>query len=651
MERKRLLIREKSAANAGRACSPPADIAPLRPTRVYDSYWRLAVERQAIFFKRLANQPPPWTDDPVLRTYKFTNAYRASDRVSQYLIRHVLYPSHAPRTANEVFFRIMLFKVFNRIDTWELLERSVGALTYADYSFKAYDRILEAALTRGESIYSGAYIMPTGRPFGYERKHQNHLALIERMIDDEVPHRLSQASTMQGAFDLLLSYPTIGDFLAYQFVTDLNYSELLNFSESEFVVPGPGAIGGIRKCFADRGGLNDAEIIRFMVDRQELEFARLGLQFQDLWGRRLQLIDCQNLFCEVDKYARVAHPEFNQLRGRSRIKQRFHMNPKSIDYRYPPKWRLDPGRSTAAALKRGQPINVPALERQMNFNEYQVAALETDRKPRQAGDPIIIKLLGLAGETGELLSEYKKFLRDGDSHLLFRDRFEEELGDLLWYLANVATSFEIELSEIATKNLKKARERWGPSNAPGAFDADFPLEEQLPRQFKVDFATVHSADGKRLMKAFYRGEPFGNDLTDNAHEADGYRFHDVFHITFAAVLRWSPITRKLLDRKRRSNAAIDEVEDGGRAAVIEEAISALIFAYAKEYNWLDGKASVGSELLRIVKNMTQHLEVRQCTTGDWETAIVQGFQSWRVIKSKGGGTLAADLEARTVTVL
>jgi hypothetical protein len=146
---------------------------------------------------------------------------------------------------------------------------------------------------------------------------------------------------MHRAFDLLLTYPTIGPFLAYQFVTDINYSNITDFSEREFVVPGPGALDGIRKCFASRGGLTEAEIVKFMMDIQQQEFERLGLTFETLWGRPLQLIDCQNLFCEVDKYSRVAHPDVVGLSGRTRIKQRFDQNPTPIDYRYPPKWELD----------------------------------------------------------------------------------------------------------------------------------------------------------------------------------------------------------------------------------------------------------------------------------------------------------------------
>jgi hypothetical protein len=133
----------------------------------------------------------------------------------------------------------------------------------------------------------------------------------------------------------------MGDFLAYQFATDLNYSELVDFSEMEFVVPGPGARDGIRKCFVDTSGLGEGDVIRLMAERAHHEFERLDEAFQTLWGRELQLIDCQNLFCEVGKYARVVHPSIVGQSGRSRIKQNFLPSSDPLPQWYPPKWRLD----------------------------------------------------------------------------------------------------------------------------------------------------------------------------------------------------------------------------------------------------------------------------------------------------------------------
>lgn len=321
---------------------PPTHLSPLKLTAVYNSYWRFAVERQNVFFRRLANDPEPWTTDPVISIHKFTNAYRASDRVSQYLIRHVIYRKDLPNTPQEILFRTLLFKLFNKIDTWELLEHTFGAITFKDYRFERYDHVLSQAMRAGGRIYSAAYIMPPGgSAFGYPAKHQNHLRLLEQMMEDDLAGKLTKMRRMQPAFELLRSYPTIGDFLAYQFVTDINYSEITDFSEMEFVMPGPGARDGVRKCFADSAGLNEAELIRLMVDNQEHEFERLGINFQTLWGRRLQLIDCQNLFCEVDKYARVAHPDIAGISGRTRIKQKFTPTGVLVAPWYPPKWGIN----------------------------------------------------------------------------------------------------------------------------------------------------------------------------------------------------------------------------------------------------------------------------------------------------------------------
>jgi hypothetical protein len=317
-------------------------LAPAKVSEVYESYWRFAAERQDVFFRRARGEARPWTSNAVLTTYKFTNAYRASDRASQYLIRHVIYRADLPSSPREVFFRILLFKLFNKIETWELLERSFGPITFEDYRFARYDEVLARAMRDGRRIYSAAYIMPPGSSaFGRPAKHQNHLLLLERMMEDRLPERLAQICTMQEGFEKFRSYPTIGDFLAYQFITDINYSEITDFNEMDFVIPGPGARDGLRKCFTDPGGLNEPELIRLMADLQEQEFVRLGLDFQSLFGRRLQLIDCQNLFCEVDKYARVAHPQITGRTGRTRIKQKFVPIPKPIELFYPPKWKLN----------------------------------------------------------------------------------------------------------------------------------------------------------------------------------------------------------------------------------------------------------------------------------------------------------------------
>ena len=291
----------------------------------------------------------------------------------------------------------------------------------------------------------------------------------------------------------------------------------------------------------------------------------------------------------------------------------------------------------------------------MDFNRYQTEALRTDRVPARDGADgaasLIVPMLGLAGETGQLLSEYKKHLRDGEAHRLFKERVSEELGDLLWYIANVASKFDLALSDIAAANLAKVKERWSTDRPePLSFDTELPEGERLPRQFEIELIDVEG-EARQRVRVLINGKPFGAELTDNAYDPDGYRFHDVFHFAYAAVLGWSPITRALLRRKRKSRPLLDEVEDGGRAAVIEEGIAALAFDYARRHRMLEGVATLDFQLLRTIKDMTSHLEVRQCTTGEWEQAILQGFQVWRAVFAARGGRIAVDLDARRIAYL
>ena len=284
----------------------------------------------------------------------------------------------------------------------------------------------------------------------------------------------------------------------------------------------------------------------------------------------------------------------------------------------------------------------------MELNEYQRRANQTDQQPGTEtfeDDPrsILVPLLGLAGEVGELLGEHKKWLRDGQSYKLFPDRVKEELGDLLWYLSNVATKHGLTLREVAEFNLSKTGRRWQPvSLAKGPrklFDEDFPPSEQLPRQMDI---SIEEDSGIAITTI--DGAKYGDPLRDNRYEDDGYRFHDICHLSYASVLGWSPTLRALLRRKRKSDPRVDEVEDGGRAIVIEEGISAMVFSYAERRNFLDGAEGVNYDLLRTIKDMTSHLEVNARTEGEWERAIMTGFDIWRQVKAKRKGQIHADLE-------
>ena len=282
----------------------------------------------------------------------------------------------------------------------------------------------------------------------------------------------------------------------------------------------------------------------------------------------------------------------------------------------------------------------------MNLNDYQCLAQKCGQRPygsTAVSDEGSV-IMGQVGEAGELLGGQRKWLTEGDCCKLSPEQVREELGDLLWHVSYVATKHGLTLEEVARFNLDKIEERRLPLpmglNHRHLLDEPYPPEEQLPRKMAISIDTddfnraVMSIDGVRT----------GDPLTDNRYEDDGYRFHDVFHLSYAAILGWSPTLRALLKRKRKSIPSVDEVEDGGRAICIEEGIAAMVFSYAERRNFLDGAEGIEYGLLRTIKDMTAHLEVNCRTEGDWERAIMLGYKHWRQLSADGIGRYRVDLE-------
>jgi hypothetical protein len=313
---------------------------------VYRAYWQFAAERQRIFLRRAVGEPGPWTDDPILHEYKFCNSYRASDRVSQFLIRDVIYRDDF--STDDTLLRIVLFRLFSKNETWLGLERELGSITRATLRGERLARVLERLHDEGP-IYTSAFILCANKAFGHDRKHLNHIELVRTMFRrGALPAAVGRAASLTDVYAALLGYPLLGPFMAYQLAIDINYSPLVDFDEDEFTVPGPGAERGIQKVFPSARRRDMAPIINWMTEKQEAESARLGIDLPTLFGRRLHAIDCQNLFCELDKYARVAFPKLKS--NRQRIKAVFHPTAPLPELFYPPKWGLNerlPGQTSA----------------------------------------------------------------------------------------------------------------------------------------------------------------------------------------------------------------------------------------------------------------------------------------------------------------
>jgi hypothetical protein len=272
-------------------------IDTLEATEVFQTYFEFTAERQSIYEKRLRGEPQPWTNDPVLSQYKFTNPFRASDRVSQYLIRDVIYESGGSMEPGEVIFRGVHFKLFNSIDNWKAIKAEIGVPSRRTYNPRQHGKILGEAKKRGVKIWNTAYMQKPQYREDLPTKHERYLALLEKMVNDRVWEELTAAKSYRQAYGVLRRYPLFGDFLAMQILTDINYSPALNFDENDFIVAGPGCLDGMQKCFGIRPDQElAAEIIQRIVERQEDMFADLGLKPVTLFGRRLTAIDCQICF-------------------------------------------------------------------------------------------------------------------------------------------------------------------------------------------------------------------------------------------------------------------------------------------------------------------------------------------------------------------
>ncbi|KAH9477081.1 hypothetical protein JR316_0010997 [Psilocybe cubensis] len=293
----------------------------LQPTVAFDTFWRFAAERKAIDDRRRAGQSPPFTEDKILRDYFFCNTYRVLDKLSQYLIKEVI--EKGSQDPEEVVFRVLLFNSFTRIETWELLDRELGPLTWATYDRDAYMVVLAAASESGAKLYTGAFIKPAPH-FGYAHNYANHLCLLEAFMINQLHARLRAAPYLANVYEYIIAFPSMGAFSTYQLILSLSYTKVLNFHPGDLVVSGPGSESGLNKLFGARamargraqmGDEFEAEVIRYLAASQAYHFQRLGLEFSGLGPKRLPMtvVDIEHTLCEVDKYCRVAHP---QLKGK-----------------------------------------------------------------------------------------------------------------------------------------------------------------------------------------------------------------------------------------------------------------------------------------------------------------------------------------------
>lgn len=328
-------------------------------------------------------------------------------------------------------------------------------------------------------------------------------------------------------------------------------------------------------------------------------------------------------------------------------------------------------------------------------------------------DHLTLLLTGLVGEAGGVLVEFKKRVREGAAYPHDHTKLAEELGDLLWYfvrvvqtrmpslidrlderpkpteppvghddmhraislstatssllkdgsaadahasimavwdaLIDVAAMADLNMKDVAELNTQKRESRWPADRRyVPLFDVAFPEEEQLPRRMEVEFRELRSTK-KPTVILRCNGLNLGDRLTDNMQSGDDYRFHDVFHFAYAAYLGWSPVLRKVLKCKRKSDSEVDENEDGARAGIIEEAVSAMVFNRAKEVGFFHDIDHVDYDLLKAIEGLVRGYEVANVPLWQWDEAILSGFEVFRQMRKHGGGRLSLDIEAHRLS--
>jgi NTP pyrophosphatase (non-canonical NTP hydrolase) len=294
----------------------------------------------------------------------------------------------------------------------------------------------------------------------------------------------------------------------------------------------------------------------------------------------------------------------------------------------------------------------------MDIKEYQIQAKATDQFSEEP-EKVLHPLLNLTESVGVLHRFIEQSHRDKslpDEYA--KKRLTRKIGDILWYIANIASRSGIDLTDAAKDNLARTSERWGKANTLRGqhFDDTLPVYERLPRKFRVAFfEPIPRQPERKIMVAVPSDHDewiqVGDRIDDNTAGEDGYRFHDVLHLANAAHLGWSPVIRALLRRKRKSIPEADRIQDGARAVNLEEALTAFVFAHAKQINFFNGVKNVEFGLLKTIERLTLGLEVRHRSYEEWELSILEGYRIFRELREQQEGLVVVDLSAEPLARL
>lgn len=314
---------------------------------------------------------------------------------------------------------------------------------------------------------------------------------------------------------------------------------------------------------------------------------------------------------------------------------------------------LDPTKR-AAFLKAAETF--PSDASQLKFSDYQQTAFLT---ARTADRTLVEVCLAVLWQLGAELLRHTLPAIELELNKSVADRpINRVLGEVAWHLAALASSYGLDLGDVAKENMKKVAYRQTRNNPTPLHDEGRSEGEQIPRKFEIAFVAI----GEGRARMYYQGRQLGDDLTDNAYDNDGYRYHDVMHLVNAAKLGWSPVLRSMLGRKRKSDKRLDEVEDGARAKIVEEAVIKAIHSEgirlaridapdaetANQMQLFRSRTDISSRFLNIIRSFVTDLEVHDNKHWEWEDAIIDGHELFFKLRNEGQGTVTVDLENRKI---
>lgn len=298
----------------------------------------------------------------------------------------------------------------------------------------------------------------------------------------------------------------------------------------------------------------------------------------------------------------------------------------------------------------------PRRTRELTFEDYQDLAFLTARtKDKTLVEVCLAVLWQLSAEL------FRHILPPVELEInqAIADRpINDILSEIAWHISALACLYGLTLSEVAQRNIEKVAYRQNRDHPTPLHDEDCTPAEQLPRQMAISFVTV----GRGRSRMYYKGRQLGDELTDNSYEDDGYRFHDIMHLANLAKLGWSPVLRGMLGRKRKSLPRVDEVEDGARAKIVEEAVIKAIHSEGEKLARLRGpqpnerpvrlflsSRDITFRFLKFIHNFVTGLEVEKNRFWEWEEAIIQGHEIFYQLRCEAQGTVTLDLENRTIS--